>query len=96
MENVVYAGITVVILIVWYFLQGKVMATPYDIYRKWQSDVAYIPPEDPDLKLVKTQRAIKRLEEIFEAHGPWTDAGREAVECLQQLRRAETALRMQR
>jgi hypothetical protein len=95
MENMVYTGITIAILILWYFLQGKVM-TPYDIYRKWKSDISYTSPEALDVRLEKTRRAIRKLEEIFDAHGPNTDAGAEAVEILQQLRACETKIRQQR
>lgn len=95
MEELVYSGITVVILIVWYFLQRKVM-TPYDIYRKWKSDISYTSPEALDVRLEKTRRAIRKLEEIFESHGPNTDAGKEAVEVLQQLRACEAKIRQQR
>lgn len=95
MEDVVFAGVTVVILIAWLFLQRMVM-TPYDIYRKWASDVAYTSPEAVELRLDKTKRAIKTLEAVFDTHGPNSDAGREAAECLQKLRRAESALRLQK
>lgn len=95
MEDMVYAGITVVILIVWYVLQRKVM-TPHDIYRKWRSDVAYTSPEAIGIRLEKTRRAIRDLEEIFDTHGPNTEAGQEAVEVLQQLRACEAKLRAQR
>ncbi len=95
MEDMVYAGITVVILIVWYVLQGKVM-TPHDIYRKWKSDISYTSPEALDVRLEKTRRAIRKLEEIFDTHGPNTEAGQEAVEVLQQLRACEAKIRQQR
>lgn len=95
MEDMIFAGITVVILIVWYLLQRKVM-TPYDIYRKWKSDISYTSPEAYDVRLDKTRRAIKKLEEVFDSHGPNTDAGKEAVEVLQQLRACETKLRQQK
>ena len=92
MEETIYAGITVVILIVWFFLQGKAM-TPHDIYKKWKSDMAYISPENFQVRLGKTVEAIKQVEKIFDKHGPNTDAGNEAVEVLQQLRKAETKIR---
>jgi len=95
MEDVVYAGITAALFALWYFLQGKVM-TPYDIYRKWKSDISYTSPEALDVRLEKTRRAIRKLEEIFDSHGPNTDAGREAAEVLKQLRACETKIRQQR
>jgi hypothetical protein len=46
--------------------------------------------------LAKTSRAIRAVEDIFDACGPNTDAGVEAVEVLQRLRKFETNLRLRR
>lgn len=94
--DMVNAGIVVVILIVWFVLQGKVPMTPYDIYEKWKSDLSYVPPEATDVALGKTRWAIKRVEEIFDDHGPRTEAGSEAVEVLQKLRKHEAEIRLRR
>lgn len=61
--------------------------TPFDIYRKWESDITYTPPEEICLLLVKTSRAITRVEEVYDSHGVNTEAGQEALEVLRNLRR---------
>lgn len=95
MDTVIYSGITVVILIIWYVLQ-EVVVTPYDIYRKWKSEITYVAPEEFGVLLAKTSRAIRQVEDIFDACGPNTDAGTEAVEVLQQLRKFYTQLKLRR
>lgn len=70
--------------------------TPYDIYRKWKSDLTYVAPEELGVLLAKTSRAITAVEDIFDACGPNSDAGAEAVEVLQKLRRFYTELKLRR
>ncbi len=93
METLVCACITVMLLVVWYALEKKTM-TPYDIYRKWKSQLSYVAPEEIGIMMAKTSRAITAVEEIFDACGPNTDAGVEAVEVLQQLRKFYAELRL--
>lgn len=69
------------------------MITPYDIYRKFETDLRYLPPEDNDLWLFKTKTVIERIEKIYDA-GPRTDGGEEALQVLADLRRLEAVLRM--
>lgn len=91
METLVYSGITVVILIVWFLLESKVM-TPFDIMRKWESDMTYISPEDIDLRLAKTAIAIEKCNKIIE-QGPNTDAAVEAVEVRMKLKNYQYHIR---
>jgi hypothetical protein len=86
MEMLVYCGITVVLLIAWAALEKSIM-TPYDIYRKWEQDVTFVAPEELGVLLAKTSRAISACEDIFDKAGPYSEAGEEAVEVLQKLRR---------
>jgi hypothetical protein len=86
METLVYSAITVVILICWVLLERTIM-TPYDIYRKFERDILYVAPEEVGILLAKTSRAITACEEIFDKYGPYSEAGEEAVEVLQKLRR---------
>lgn len=86
METLVYSAITVVIVVVWFLLDGKVM-TPWDIYRKWERDVMYIAPEEVGILLAKTSRAITACEDVYDKSGPYSEAGEEAVQVLQKLRR---------
>lgn len=94
METMVCSGITVGILLIWYALERTKPMTPHDIYEKWKSNMIYIAPEEIVVKLAKTQKAIRKVEEIFDQHGPNTDAGAEAVEVLQKLRKYEKELRL--
>lgn len=87
METVVYAGITVVLVIIWALLE-KIAMTPWDIFRKWEQDMSFIAPEEVGIMLAKTSRAITACEDIFDKYGPQSEAGEEAVEILQKLRRA--------
>ena len=91
METMVYSALTVAVLVIWYCLEKTIM-TPYDIYRKWEADILYIAPEDLPLMMVKTSRAITACENIFDAHGPRSEAGEEAVQVLQKLRQFHTEL----
>jgi hypothetical protein len=86
MDTLVYCGITVVLLIIWALL-GKTVMTPYDIYRKWEKDITFVAPEEFGILMAKTSRAITACEAIFDAAGPFSEAGEEAVEVLQKLRR---------
>jgi hypothetical protein len=95
LSTTVCAITTVALLLIWYAMEKKAM-TPYDIYRKWKSDLTYIAPEETGIMLAKTSRAIRAVEDIFDACGPNTDAGVEAVEVLQRLRKFETNLRLRR
>lgn len=91
--DAIYAGITVAILVVWYWLSlWEVPMTPRDIYGQWAHDVMYTAPENKAVALGKTRRAIRKVEVIFDRHGPNTDAGAEAVEVLQKLRAFERQL----
>ena len=69
--------------------------TPYDIYRNWKSSLSYIAPEDTQIMMAKTTRAIRAVEEIFN-QGPNTEAGAEAVEVLRKLRKFENDLRLRK
>ena len=91
MDTLVYAGITVVLVILWAFLESKIM-TPYDIYRKWERDMSFTAPEELGIMMAKTSRAITACEDIFDKAGPQSEAGEEAVEVLQKLRRAYKTL----
>lgn len=66
--------------------------TPYDILRKWESDLTYISPEDIGLRLVKTMAAIQKCEKIILA-GYNTDAAGEAVEVRLKLKNYEYHIR---
>lgn len=92
--DLLYAVATVVILLVWYGLERTKPMTPHDIYEKWKANLIYIAPEEVGVKLAKTQKVIRQVEEIFDQHGPNTDAGAEAVEVLQKLRKCEKELRL--
>ncbi len=70
--------------------------TPYDIYKKWEADLSYVAPEEFGVMMAKTSRAITACEDVFDGHGPNTDAGAEAVEVLQKLRAFEKELRLRR
>ena len=77
--------ITVALLVVWYLLTlVEVPVTPYDIYAKWMSQIAYLAPECDDIALSKTRRAIRQVEKVFDQHGPNGDAGAEAAEVLKK------------
>lgn len=93
METIVYSGITVILLIIWYLLEKRIM-TPYDIYRKWEADILYVAPEELSILLVKTSRAITAVEDIFDRCGPRSEAGEEAIEVLKKLRRFHADLKM--
>lgn len=95
METMVYTGITIAILVVWFMLEKRPM-TPHDIYEKWKQNLIYIAPEETQVRLGKTTHAILQVEQIFDQHGPNTDAGAEAVEVLQKLRKYEKELRLRR
>lgn len=67
--------------------------TPYDIYRKFKSDIVYVSPEDLPFMLAKVLRAIHSVEEIYD-QGPNTDAASEAIEVIIELRRFEAEFRL--
>lgn len=93
METLVCTAVTIVLLVVWIALERTVM-TPYDIYRKWKAEVSYVAPEEIGIMMAKTSRAITAVEDIFDSCGPNTDAGAEAVEVLQQLRKFYSKLKL--
>ena len=84
METLVYSGITVAILFIWIYLEGRNPMTPHDIYRKLEADLSYIPPENVDLMLSKIRIAKRKIEKIHAA-APRTEAGEEALEVLRKL-----------
>ncbi len=95
MDTLVCSGIAAALLILWYLLEKRVM-TPYDLYNKWKSNISYVAPEEAAIKLAKTRATIRAVQDIFDSHGPNTDAGAEAVEVLQKLRKYERELLLKR
>jgi hypothetical protein len=93
METILCGSATIALLIFWYLLEKTIM-TPYDIYRKWKADIIYVAPEEVGVLLAKTSRAITAVEDIFDRCGPNSDAGVEAVEVLQELRKFYADLKM--
>jgi hypothetical protein len=69
--------------------------TPYDIYRRLNSELAYMAPEEIDAMLGKVCRAIQQVEKIHDA-GVMTEAAVEAIEVLSKLRKFEAELRLSR
>ena len=67
--------------------------TPYDLYKKFLTDLTFTPPEEGlEVKLARVATVIKKLERIYE-HGRRTEAADEVIAVLVKLREYEAMVR---